>query len=574
MRSQKNCCDSNREDKKSHNNCHHTAKKCPKTKKPHYIIVGAGTSSSLLARFLTDNFNIRVLVFEKGVNHNGDPIVEGGLIPLISGKASTLTYDKKYSTTALVPDDFNAAKTGEFKKYESYSSGIGSGGSSAHNYLLTVRGGDEIYDQWGVASGRPDLWSSPALLSIQKGLEKFFGVSQLSQERGFNGNLNITQLAPAPFFEPAAVALSGVINSPVLDDYNVSNGNLAVSSAQLNVFPNTLGRSYGFNAYLPPSILDNEGLGVDGRQLIIKFERTVTRILFENLRAVGVEVVNKKGKKKCFYAKRKIIVSAGAPFSSYLLQHSGIGNASILAPLGIKVLVNNPNVGNKLKVHYGIKYAMRGELFVQNIIVGFAQANNPVATRKLQIIIQQNQGLTQNLKTVLNIAPTNLYIGGDMWNLRPRVIGTSYIVDSNPVNYPNILYKLYQDGDQNDPLSDLSTSIAAYRIAKNLADALNTELLWPPPSVFEEPGSNDRLALAALGDTDNAITNHYSGTCNMGTNITNGVVDGTLHVFGVEDLMVVDSSIEPFIPTGNTGMPAYYVGAVGAKILGATVPQN
>lgn len=50
-------------------------------------------------------------------------------------------------------------------------------------------------------------------------------------------------------------------------------------------------------------------------------------------------------------ARKEVILAAGALSSPRLLELSGIGNATVLEDLGIKVIVNNPHVGENLQNH-------------------------------------------------------------------------------------------------------------------------------------------------------------------------------------------------------------------------------
>jgi choline dehydrogenase len=65
-----------------------------------------------------------------------------------------------------------------------------------------------------------------------------------------------------------------------------------------------------------------------------------------------------------------------------------------------------------------------------------------------------------------------------------------------------------------------------------------------------------------------AITQHPVGTCRMGTaNDANAVVDAELRVRGVQALRVIDASVMPNIPAGNTNAPTIMIAEKGADAL-------
>ena len=76
-------------------------------------------------------------------------------------------------------------------------------------------------------------------------------------------------------------------------------------------------------------------------------------------------------------------------------------------------------------------------------------------------------------------------------------------------------------------------------------------------------GSQD-LATAA-GDLGTTIF-HPVGTCKMGSDPM-AVVDDRLRVHGVKGLRVIDASIMPTIPSGNTNAPTVMIAEKGAEFI-------
>jgi len=67
---------------------------------------------------------------------------------------------------------------------------------------------------------------------------------------------------------------------------------------------------------------------------------------------------------------------------------------------------------------------------------------------------------------------------------------------------------------------------------------------------------------------NNLFMLHSVGTCKMGLeNDTMAVVDTNLKVIGINNLRVVDNSIMPLVPNGNTNAPAIMIGEKAAHII-------
>ena len=65
---------------------------------------------------------------------------------------------------------------------------------------------------------------------------------------------------------------------------------------------------------------------------------------------------------------------------------------------------------------------------------------------------------------------------------------------------------------------------------------------------------------------------HPVGTCRMSDSGEDAVVDSELRVHGIDGLRVVDASIFPLIPGGNTNAPTVMVAEKAADLIRGRVP--
>lgn len=536
-----------------------------------YVIVGNGTAGSVLARKLTDSGKKKVLVLEAGVNHDNDPevLTATPLFPWLLA-LTDMTYNPAYAATYSVT-------TGPLQGIV-YSEGRGWGGSSMHNYMQVVRGTPTIYNNWAAISGNP-MWAYNNVLPLMIAFENYtpdatpFDPAQ----RGSGGPISVTQFPPISA-DPLAIAFATAMNAGFVDDFNnpteLNNTvpplyYIGFSAFQMfatpGPVPGTVGvRSFSSRSFLDP-VVSFEGRGKKGRLLRIESNAFVSKVLFNGKKAIGVEFVygDSPNKVKQAFGK-EIILCAGAVNSPAILQRSGIGNASLLKSLGIDVLVDNPNVGANLNNQYGPNAIITGNTSAEPFLQGYVNGSGVSAilhphfiypndsTRRLQpIVINLPNGISQVISFMLN----------------PNSRGSVNIVSTNPLIPPNINLNMYSDGDVNTNGTDANLAVTAYYLIKKAVDSMGGTVLFPAD--FSSPEALISSAKTLSGLT---VASHIASTTRMGTSIQNGVVDGTLRVFGVKNLMVCDLGVAPEMPDGNTCYCVYVLALGAAKILGVATP--
>lgn len=530
-----------------------------------YIIVGNGTAGAVLARKLSDGNKKSVLVLEQGINHDGNPMTLDVNSPDLLTNLTAITADPQFAETYAVTAFFPL-------NFITYSEGKGWGGSSAHNYLQVVRGTPGIYNGWATASGN-NFWTYNNLLPLMLALENYTPCMTTANpaQRGTGGPISVTQANPVTS-DPLGILLAapGGTDCGFITDINdptqVSTtgfANLGVSAYQLFATAdspcNPGHRSYSANEFLPHSVVSPSGEGQGSRKLRIESHAQVSKVIFDGKKAIGVKFVfgNQPNKVLRAYGK-KIILCAGGVNTPAILQRSGIGDPALLKSVGVKVRVNNPNVGANLINQYGPRAIVAATTnafpFLQAFVnaSGIAAPNNYPAdtTRRLQFdAASGGPGVSQVLGFLLS----------------PNSRGTVQIVDKNALTQPLINLNMFSDGSFATNGTDANLAVTAYKLLAKSVGIGN--MISPAPPQF----ASDFLLFQAA-ESATVAESHIIATCRMGTSKANGVVDGNLRVFGTKNLYVVDASAIPVMPDGNICYAVYALALGASVLLGVPVP--
>jgi choline dehydrogenase len=313
-----------------------------------------------------------------------------------------------------------------------------------------------------------------------------------------------------------------------------------------------------------------------------------SKLVLEDRKVVGIEY-SVDGRTQVAKANREVILAAGALGSPTLLQRSGIGAGGLLRNLGIEVRHDLPAVGEHLQDHLGIDYLYRsrqptlnGQLrsWTGRLLLGLrylAFRDGP-----LSLSVNQAGGFVRSrpeakVDTQLYFSPVSyskstpgvrrltlpdpfpgFFIGTS--HCRPRSRGSIRIASADPVA-PPVISPNYLSAPE-----DMKEMIDGVRLVRRIAAqpamaALIQEELTPGNAVQ----TNEELANDIRNRAGSVF--HASCTCRMGPDPDLAVVDHRLRVHGLSGLRVIDASVFPSVPSGNTNAPTYMVAEKGAHMV-------
>lgn len=498
-----------------------------------YVVVGSGSSGSVVAARLSEEPSVRVLVLEAGPLDEDPRIHDVESFPQFWGG----DLDWKYQTSP---------QPGLGGRQVTITQGRVLGGSTSLHALMAVRASHLDYDQWN-ASGA-DGWSYADLLPFFKKLENFDGGP--SEYRGVGGPINVrTGFDPNAVSEPFLNAAVELGFAGPRGDYNGPRSEEVVGPLQYSITEDGR-RCSAVDAYLRPAR--------SRPNLTIETSAPVLELLFEGTRAVGVAYLQ-DGRRHEVRAEREVVLCAGAIASPRLLMLSGIGPASHLEGLGIRVRADVPGVGQNLQDHmqlpvvYGSKQAVpTTRVLCGNVLFHRTRPGMGAAAPDLQIIFSPTVPgpLTSRLQFGRPVCIFILILA------RPVSQGEVRLASAEPMAMPVV----------NPNYLARDTDLRTFRDGVELVRRLTATSSFAPMNDGEiAPGAtSDADYIRAAAST----IWHPAGTCRMGHD-ARAVVDPQLRVHGFEGLRVADASVMPNVTAGNTNIPCAMIGEKAAAMISA-----
>ncbi|KAK4887890.1 hypothetical protein RN001_004161 [Aquatica leii] len=534
-----------------------------------HIIIGAGTSGSVIANRLSENTSKNILLLEAGGNESNF-----SNIPSMALYLQGLEYNWNYFSTPQL-----TSCLGMIQQQCYYPRGKGLGGTTILNNLIYTRGYRRDYDKW-FAQGNVG-WSYKDLLPYFEKLE--------TPSKKQNALFNLEYQEPLSlqtkiFFEANRELGVNLISYNTDDKVGIFRPKFAKIKGQ---------RLSTGRAFLQP-VLRRKNLKISRNSFVVKI------LVNEQKRAYGV-IFTKNGHLYVAKSREDVILSAGVFGSPQILLLSGIGPRFHLEQLGIPVIKNLP-VGNNLEDHtvyasleftsnYTEPYRTLREN-IQDYLNNFGPFTNAWNEQAMAFLQTKYSKIADYPDIALSFIPSNntndffseaFNYDQDTFDvvtkdsdpqrsftifvslLRPKSKGFFRLDTVNPFEYPKIDPRFLSDPDN----KDIETLYQGIQFVLKLANTTSFASIGAKlkdqtfPYCRRYKYLSKQYWYCQLRQIGTSLF-HPVGTCKMGTSPEKGaVVNPELRVFGIKNLRIADASV---FPTQISAPPMATAIVVGEKL--------
>jgi choline dehydrogenase len=595
----------------------------PETTDFDYIVVGSGAGGGPLASRLA-RAGARVLLLEAGEDA-GDK--QNYQVPVFHPQATEdpdlawWYFVDHYSDPARQARDTKLTPEGIL-----YPRGGSLGGSTAVNAMITVLPQHSDWDQIAELTG-DSSWRASEMDRYYDRVREWLGVEQPDASLAV-GDLRLIGIIMAAIKQLVDEGHDG----PDIDLFDIFGSIDEVLNLIFRDINDELRRGDTEGVFTFPLATRNRTRNgtrerinatvAEGFPLTVRTRSLVTRVLFSEVpdqsgrpRAIGVELRDgahlyqadmrsgspEGGETVQAFARREVILAAGAFNTPQLLKLSGIGPRAELEQHGLPVQVDLPGVGENLQDRYevGVVFDVVQDFRLLGRCTFAATPDDPCLNdwRRGAGPYTTNGAVTSILmRSGPERAEADLHLFGlpgvfkgykpgyaaegvaDKHHFSWVILkghtdnrgGTVKLRSANPLERPAINFHYFDDGDvdQGQDVNDLTAVVNAIEFVRRVAAKTDSIPLfgqfneeWPGPEV-------DTREEIAQWVKDEAWGHHASCSARIGgEGDPMAVLDSRFRVRGTSGLRVVDASVFPRIPGTFIVLPIYMVSEKAADVI-------
>ena len=498
------------------------------------VIVGGGAAGCVLASRLAADSEKSVLLLEAGPDYP-DP--------------SNLPDDIKFGHTRYAEaqdSPHNWALRGTITEEQGaihVAQGKVIGGGSSINGQAMQRGFPEDFDSWAALGN--DEWAYDKVLPYFRKSERDLDI-QDNYCHGLEGPIPVRRRQTGPW-----PAIQEAFHAACLEaGFGTTNDKNGLHPAGLGITP-----SNNLDGIRVSTAVGHLGSMRHHLNLTVRGGVLVRRIVIENGRAVGVEA--ESGGKVFRIDAGRVVLSAGAIRSPWLLMLSGIGAEDQLQQFGIPVARHLPGVGRNLMnhastqmtfkvkdgvqldghhrdaIHFAMHYTAEGSSYVNDMVL------------RTSTVVDERQERVPGVRTK--------YLVGDVPPERaarihctlglPDGSGHVRLASADPGVQPSFDYRYLQHPNDRRRVRE-GLRLAAKLLQSDAYKDVVDHRIQPMNDILASDDALDVWMRQTVGSA-----RHVSGTCKMGPDSDPmAVVDQYCRVRGVQGLWVADASVMPRIP--------------------------